>query len=184
MRKKKKELVILMISMIVICVNHIVLSKYDYVANCSVQSEIAKAVFVVEKDEIIKQQIDQKSFPIEYNFTIHNFQENKINEVDFAYIIEIHNSTGNFPFSYFLLDCDNNTEIQILDGKTETIYLQKHKKESRKFKLYLQWRELDGALAESVSINLRINAVQIKGGKIDENTTYNNYNSWTYSNKQ
>lgn len=171
---KKKDLMLIVISLVIICINNVALSKYDYVANRTVQSEIAKAVFVLEKDEILEKQIDQSSFPIEYNFTINNFEDDKINEIDFEYIIEVDVSTDNFPVSYFLFDCDNNTEIQLIDGKTNPISLQKFEKESRKFKLYLQWRELDSDLAGSLGIKLKINAVQSKGGEINENKANSN----------
>lgn len=168
--RKKKELIIIVISMIVIGINTISLSKYDYVANGNAQTEIAKAILVLEKDEITTQQIDENSFPLEYNFVIHNYEGEKINEVDFEYSIEIDASTDDFPISYFLFDCDNNTEIELLEGKTNPISLKKSEKESRKFKLYMQWRELDGDLAENIELRLKINGIQSKEEKINENT--------------
>ena len=168
--RKKKDLIIIVISIIVIGINTISLSKYDYVANGNAQTEIAKAILVLEKDEMVTQQIDENSFPLEYNFVIHNYEGEKINEVDFEYNIEIEALADNFPVSYMLFDCDNNTEIKLTEGKTENMSLQKFEEQTRKFKLYMQWRELDGELAEDIEIKLKINGIQSKEDKINENT--------------
>lgn len=164
-RKRKSDLLIIIITILIIGMNNVSLSKYDYRANGSAQVEIAKAILVLEKDETIKKQIDQNSFPLEYDFTLNNYKEDKINEVDLEYNIEIEASEANFPVSYILFDCDNNTPIQLTEGKSETMYLQKFEKQSRKFKLYLQWKELDADLEEEIEINLKINAIQSKEGK-------------------
>ena len=166
MRKRKKnDLLIVIITILVIGINNMSLSKYDYIANGNAQVEIAKAIVVLEKDETIQKQIDQNSFPLEYNFVLNNYKEDKVNEVDLEYNIEIEAVEENFPVSYILFDCDNNTQIQLTEGKTEKMHLQKFQKQSRKFKLYLQWKELDVELGEEIEINLKINAIQSKEEK-------------------
>ncbi len=162
MKKSKRDLRMIIVSILIIGINTVSLSKYDYVANGNAQAQIAKAIFIVEKDEIIKKQIDQNSFPLEYNFTINNYEGDKINEVNLEYNIEIETNEPNFPVSYVLFDCDNNTQIQLTEGKTQKMHLQKFEKQSRKFKLYLQWRELDVALAPDIEIKLKMNAIQSK----------------------
>ena len=165
MKKKKSDFVIILIVLIVIGINTISLSKYDYVAECNVSAEIAKAILVVENDEIIKKQIDQNSFPIEYNFTVNNYKDDAINNVDFSYQIEVQASVDDFPIDYVLIDCQDNSEIKLSEGKSEIIKLTKNAKESKKFKLYLQWREIDKSISEKVQINLKIIGVQDKEAK-------------------
>lgn len=165
MKKSKKDFVIIIISIVVLFINNVAISKYDYSAAGKAQVGIAKAIIRLEKDEIIQKQIDQNSFPIEYNFTIHNFDKDKINEIDLSYVIQIDVSTEDFPVSYFLFDCENNTEMQLVEGKTNPINLKKLEQQSRHFKLYLQWREIDQPLAENIEIKLKLNAIQNKEEK-------------------
>lgn len=164
MRKKKTKIAIV-VSLIVLCMNNIVLSKYNHDKDLQVNTKIAKPIIVVEKDEVIKTKVDQNSFPIEYNFSICNYNDTEVNEVDFSYTIEIENSVENFPVSYVLMDCDKNEEIKLTDGKSEPISISKSTKEIKNFKLYLQWREMDVDLADNVQINLKINAIQSKEEK-------------------
>ena len=164
MKKRMHDLVIVGISIIMICINNISLSKYDDEIKCNVNSEIAKGIIEVEKDEMIEQSINQTTFPIEYHFWVNNYRGEIINEVDFEYVISIENSVENFPVSCSLVDCANNKEISLMKGKSETIKINKFKKESREFKLYLQWREIDGELAEDVEIKIKVDAVQSKKG--------------------
>ncbi len=163
--KIRKNSFIILVSLIVISMNNISLSKYQQNASCNVNSQIAKSVFIVEKDEKINEIINQTSFPIEYNFSIYNYNENQVNEVEFEYVIEIQCSTDYFPVSYVLFDCDNNTQIELIEGKTKPMKLAKLIKKSRKFKLYLQWREIDADLTEEVQFNLKVSALQTKGGE-------------------
>jgi len=84
-------------------------------------AEIAKPIIVLEKDEVLKTQINQNMFPLEYHFWIQNYREDDINEVDFEYSIELENSTKNFPVSYDLFDCKTNQPIEFMKGKSEPL---------------------------------------------------------------
>lgn len=164
MKRKKihKDLIIILISLIIIGLNNVSLSKYDYMASAKSGAQIAKGIVTIEKDETIKQVVDRNSFPIEYNFSVNNYKEDTVNEVDFYYTIEVEASVGNFPVSYVLLDCDNNVQIELVNGKSKPMQIKKFIKDSRKFKLYLQWRQIDRELAKDVKLNLKVNAVQAK----------------------
>lgn len=168
MKRKKRDFVIIIISVIIIWMNNRAVSKCDYVAERKIKTEVAKAIFILEKDEFIEKKIRQNSFPLEYDFTIHNFDGTKINEIDFDYVIEIQTSTNQFPINCTLIDCNNGIEIPLIEGKTPQMSLKKFEQESRNFKLCLQWQELEGELAENVEIQLKINAVQSKEEKNDE----------------
>ena len=47
-----------------------------------------------------------------------------------------------------------------MNGKSNVFHLDKFKKVSRKFKLHLEWKEMDAELSQDLNINLKINAVQ------------------------
>ncbi len=126
-----------------------------------IYSEILKPIIVLEKEETLKQQIDEKSFPLEYEFCIQNYNEKEVNEVDFDYDIEIENSVDNFPVNYQLIDCETNQQIQLVDGKSELLQIKKSEKETRRFKLVFEWRELEEK-ADDLQIKLKINVIQRK----------------------
>lgn len=126
-----------------------------------IHSEILKPIIVLEKEQTLKQQIDEKSFPLEYEFCIHNYNEKEVNKVEFDYVIEIENSVDNFPVNYQLMDCETGQQIQLIDGKSEILHIQKSLKESRKFKLLFEWRELE-KMADDLQIKLKINVIQRK----------------------
>lgn len=173
MKKKVNDLLLIGISVIVICMNNISLSRYENGMSCNVNSQIAKAIIEVKKDEKIEQLINQHTFPMEYHFWINNYKEDAVNEVDFAYTIGIESSVENFPISYVLIDCDNNREVSLINGKSEAIQMKKLTKESREFKLYLQWREIDGELADDLDIKLKVDAVQSrKGASYEDKANY------------
>lgn len=159
-RKKNRKLIVL--SLIVICMNTISLSKHKENVNFQMNTKITKPIVVLEKDEMIKSEIRENLFPIEYNFSINNYKEDEINEVDFDYRIEIEDSADNFPISYTLFDCNNEEEIEVIDGKSRPMKIKKSVKESRKFKLFINWRELDVDLADELQIKLKVKVQQSK----------------------
>lgn len=142
--------------------NTISLSRHKENPNFEMNTKITKPIVVLEKDEKIKRSIQENLFPLEYNFFINNYQEDKINEVDFDYTIEIEDSVNNFPINYTLFDCNNNEEIELADGKSRSMKIKKSVKESRKFKLIVNWRELNEELADELQIKLKVNVQQSK----------------------
>ena len=140
--------------------------KKKYSFNSYVETQIAKAIIVLNKNEIIEKEVNKESFPIEYYFEIKNFDEkNNINEVDLKYKIIVESSKKNFPIKYRLVDLDNNTDIQLINNETQLMYLEKNQKDVRHFKLFVEWNDIDLELANETSINIKVEAVQ--GGKID-----------------
>lgn len=157
--KKKSRKFLLFFCGFVVMLNVISMLQNVQGTEIGVCSEILKPIIVLEKGEVIKQQINEKSFPMEYEFCIHNYRENKVNEVDFDYQIEIENSVDDFPINYELIDCATNQKIELVDGKSKILQIKKLVKESRKFKLVFRWRELE-EMAEELQIKLRIELVQ------------------------
>lgn len=167
--KFRKSDAIITVCVMLICINNIVLAKskiknekYD------MSLEIAQPVIEIIKDEPIKREVYQNSFPIEYNFCVNNYNDNSINEVEFDYIIEIENSDADFPVGYKLIEIDTNREILLRDGKSEFFKLDANQKQSRKFKLVLDWKEKGEVWSEKSHINLKVKAVQSKEGYQNE----------------
>ena len=162
--KLKKNKILIIFALVVVCINSVSLSKYNAGQEFEMNMRIARAVVDLEKDEILKAEIKENSFPMEYHFCLNNYKGEKINEVEFDYVIEIECSVDNFPIKYQLFDCDNQKEIALIDGKSETMKIKKSEKESRKFKLILSWRELNQELADDLQIKLKVDIVQSKKG--------------------
>jgi len=160
MLKQKKNSILIIVSLIVVVLNMLYIYEKKSNSDLIVKSQIKQPIIELKKDEIIKCQINQNSFPIEYCFEINNFKDDKINEIDFDYIIQIEKSDENFPVSYELFDCATNKKIELVDGKSELMKIKKYAKESKKFKLILNWRELDLELANKVKIDLKLEIKQ------------------------
>ncbi len=156
--KKSRKLLLLFCEFVII-INCISMLQNVQSTEVGVHSEILKPIIVLEKNEMLKQQIHEKSFPMEYKFCLNNYQENEVNEIDFDYQIEIENSVDNFPVNYQLIDCATNQKIELIDGKSEILHIKKSIKESRKFKLVLEWLELD-EMADELQIKLKIKLIQ------------------------
>lgn len=164
-----KEKVVIIISLIIIMLNLITLPKKKYSYDSYGNSQIAKGIITLEQDEIIEKMVDETLFPLEYNFTVNNFDDkDNINEVDFDYKIRIESSVQNFPVKYKLIDVDNGKEMHLNNDETPILTLEKMKKESRHFKLYVQWNDVDLELADELEIKLKIDAVQSKEENVNE----------------
>ena len=160
MKMKHNRIIIISVYIIIIIVSHVFNDNFK---ETKANGKIANPIINIEKDNEIKTQIFENSYPIEYNFCINNYIDEKINEVEFEYYIQIILSNSNFPVKYELFDCENNKYIKLSNGKSEVIKLKAFEKQSQKFKLYFNWKEMEGELAENVKINLKIIAKQSRG---------------------
>ncbi len=160
MKKRKIRKVLVGICIIVVLINVKTLFGRGKIWQYQVEAKTAKPIIVIERDNHLKTQIKENSFPIEYYFCINNYQDEEINEVEFEYNIELESSTENFPVSYQLVDLKNNQEIRLIDGKSENLKIGKDTKESRKFKIVFQWQELNKELADEFQLKLKVNIVQ------------------------
>lgn len=165
MNKEVKRRIIILISCIIIFCNTISISKYnrdnEYVAN----TKIAKAILKVENDEKIDMKISKNNLPKEYFFSICNYENESINEIDFEYEIILENSSNKFPISYKIFDCDNNIELKLNNGKTERVKIGKNRKEKRNFKIVFEWRELIINLEEEFELKMKVNGYQEEKNK-------------------
>lgn len=168
MKKRKIRKILIGICMMVVFINVITIFRQGEIWQYQVEAKISKPIIVIERDDYLKMQITEKSFPIEYNFCINNYKEEEINEVEFEYNIELDNSIENFPVRYQLVDLKNNQEIKLVNGKSDSLKIKKDVKESRKFKIIFQWQELNKVLADKFDLKLKVNIVQ-KQEESDEN---------------
>lgn len=162
---RKKEIAVIFVSIIIVCINNISLSSVKREQGNAGKAEILKPVIEVIQDETIEAQMNQYSIPLEYNFSINNYNGTSVNEADFEYVIEIENSQKNFPARCFLYDIDNDMKISINNGKSPVMKLDKFSKISRRFKICIEWIEKNGALAQETEIKLKINAIQERNEK-------------------
>ena len=164
MIQKNKHKLILLVSLAVIFFNLFFLPIRKKTYNFNVETEIAKGIIYLDNDDIIEKNVNRESFPLEYNFSIRNFDEdNNINEVDFDYKIKIEESVNNFPIKYRLIDCEKNKEIFLTSGESPVLNLEKFEKKIRKFKLYVEWNDVEGEYSDDLEIKLKIQAVQKEG---------------------
>ena len=124
--------------------------------------QVAKPIINVVTDKMLQEQIKEDSFPMEYCFEIHNYDGDEVNQADFEYRIYLEDSVSNFPVKYCLIEIQNNQEVPLENGYSTTLILPKNEKVNRKFKIVLNWKELDGQLAEEMKIRLKILAIQGK----------------------
>ncbi len=162
--KLRKNRIWMIFVLVVVGVNSMSLSKYHARQEFGVNMSVAKMVVDLEKDAVLKAEMKENSFPIEYNFCLNNYKGDKVNEIEFDYVIEVENSVENFPINCQLFDCDAQEEITLVNGKSEKMKIKKLEKESRKFKLILSWRELNQELADNIQIKLKLDVVQSKKG--------------------
>lgn len=161
MLPKNKDKIILLISLAVIVLNLFLLQKRKNSYNFDIETEIAKGIIYLDNDEIIEKKVNRESFPLEYNFSIRNFDDNNnINEVDFDYKIKIETSVNNFPIKYRLIDCEKNIELFLISGESPVLNLEKFEKKIRKFKLYVEWSDVEEEYSDDLEIKLKIQAVQ------------------------
>lgn len=162
MKIKKTTLLIIITVLLILLIETISISKSNLKKEYHKTLAIAKPIINLEKDEMINTKVNQNSFPIEYYFSINNYNENEVNEIDFEYIIEIQDSNDSFPIMYRLFDCDSNREILLNDKKSEKMKIAKFQKQSRNFKLVMEWRELGDDLENQLQMQLKINVIQSK----------------------
>lgn len=160
-RGKIKIIMFLLFILMIILINFSV-SKYKMLITENGVGEIAEPIIVFEKDEIINKEYNKKSGDIEYVFRIKNFNDEKVNEVDFTYNIEIIENNYNFPVEYKLINLSTNEEIDINDNKTQSFFIGSSIKEEDVYKLKINWldKQIDN-YSDSLQIAVKANIVQV-----------------------
>jgi hypothetical protein len=136
-------------------------SKYHKAIYGAGGANIAKPVINIEKDEVKEFEMYKGGKEIEYDFSVSNFKNNILSEVDFEYIISIEETAENFPVQYSLLN-DKNEEIKLDNNKTEKILLSKENETVHSYKLIAKWQDLEGELSEKDNVRINVEIIQLK----------------------
>ena len=81
--------ILCMLVIIMILLINFSVSKYKYLITENGNAKIAEPIIVFEQDENLEIEYNKKTGQIEYAFKIKNYNDTKINEVDFLYNIEM-----------------------------------------------------------------------------------------------
>lgn len=141
-------------------------SKYSTNLIKNGKAVIAEPIIILESFENDSKLVNKLNFPLEYYFKIKNYNDNKINEVDFLYNIEIIESNNNFPIKYKIIDALTNEEINLNNNITENFKISKMLKEEKEYKIILDWEENEEEMPETVDFKIKINLEQYKIGEV------------------
>lgn len=130
-------------------------SKYIYKNQTNSKTEIASPIVVVDGDNtIIENNVDESTLINNYNFTVRNYNDEKVNEVALKYKIIIVSDNDEIQSEYKLYDVtDGETEIAL--NNYETPYLEMGiNKTERNYKLSVSAKK--GVNLENSSLNIKI----------------------------
>lgn len=166
MKRLSNKITIVLIIIIILQIINFTNSKYNTKFFQNGIAKIAEPIIVFESFEEENKLINKLDFPREYQFKIKNYENNKINEIDFLYNIEIIESNNNFPIKYKIFDVSNNKEIIVKNGITETLKISKEIKEEKIYKIILEWEEKEIEMSENLNLKLKLNLKQYKIGEV------------------
>lgn len=115
-------------------------------------NNVAKPIFIVEGNELA--QISEKNNIGYYEFSIKNFYETDISEVDFLYTIEILSNADEFiQFELY----NENVQIPLENLKTQPLSIKGNEKVEQKYKLKIIYDSTKVTQGEDI-----LDEVQIK----------------------
>ena len=153
----KKLIKINLIFLIIIMINIVVIGKYYQEIIIEGKTKILKPIIEIENDEKIQINNIVENI-IEYKFSIKNYNEEEVNEVNMFYRIEIISTFINENISIKLFDENLNKTIELIENKTEYIKLPIEKFDS-KYKIILN---LNDEKILNGKINIKIEVIQEK----------------------
>lgn len=151
-------LIILLILLLMMFFGSSTFSKFKSKVSSSGIAEIATPIFNVEGVNSIK--ID-KNNSSKYNFSVSNYKNTNISQVEITYYIEIlNNSEANLSFS--LYDA-NNKQVKLVDNKSGLFTLKKNITQKDNFSLYVTYTE-DSTILDDIegNIQIKVEAAQIQ----------------------
>lgn len=125
---------------------------------------LKEPIIILEKKEILIGEISKTNNEYIQDFYVRNYLENKINEIEFEYLITLNSSTINFPVKYKLIKLDTNEELK-LDSKMQTTKIfMGTEKTIHRYRLVVNWCELDTKekVDDIVEVKIKIKAEQIE----------------------
>lgn len=162
LKMKKRELTLLIISMIVLALffSGYSLGKEYNTTYVQTNAKIAEPVLIVENNPVIE--IDGKKQKEYYSFNVKNYKENgELTEIDLDYTIEILTKTQE-AISFKLWR--DNQEIPLKDNKTETIRLTKENQQKHSYKLEILYDKTKTKNIEEIiqDVQIKVHSEQIK----------------------
>lgn len=156
--KNKKRTFIIIATFILIFSARVSYARYIKTETLSVVQEIATPIFKIEEGNYI--QIDKTNNIGYYEFSIKNFNEEKVSEIGFLYTIEIISNIGEVV-QFELYNGEELIELNNLE--TERISIKGNEKVEQKYKLKISYntsKEIkDGSIEE---IQIKVHSEQEK----------------------
>ncbi len=163
MKKSQNRIIIIFLLVLLIQMIGVTNSKYATSFFEEGKASIAEPVVELESFENVERVVNKLDFPIEYTFKLKNYKENKINEVDFLYNIEVIFSNNNFPIKYKIIDISNG---EIIENSQTLFKLSKCIREEKIYKLIIEWDDKKIELSKDFDVKIKINLKQYKIGEI------------------
>ena len=130
-------------------------SKYKSEQIEVISGNIAKPIFIVQRENPKEISINSNFDSYEYHFSIMNYDSNKCSDVALAYKIVV--DVGNNLISYKVFD-DANNEVPFNNDKSKTFILDNHIQSKHSYKLIIS--KLDGQVkAGDIKINIEGNQI-------------------------
>jgi hypothetical protein len=151
--------IIIIMCLILLILTTGVTAYYKSTEYIEISAKIAEPIIKVEPlQDTVKYEIGKNSEKKEYLFTIKNYENNKISEVDFEVKIEI-KSNNNFPITYNLYDCSSNEEILNGNTKVEKLNVLKDEKFDKTYKLEVYCEDVN-KVSGITEIEIEVEAIQ------------------------
>lgn len=164
MKLKIDKVLFIIFPMLLIIFSIFTTSKY---ATCITQEGkgiIAEPIIILESFEGEENLVNKLDFPKTYDFKIKNYNEEKINEVEFSYNIELETSDTSFPVKYKLIDLSENKVIELNNNKSGNLKISKNIKEDKTYRIFIDWENKNIKLDEKFFIKVKLNINQYKIG--------------------
>ena len=148
----KKSVFTITLSIVLIFTAHMSYARYVKTEILNAAQEIAIPIFELKEGGSIK--IDKTNNTGFYEFSIRNFNEKNISEIDFLYTIEIISNIGQAAQIELY---DEEKQIPLENLKTEPISIKGHKKIEKNYKLKITYdcaRDIKYNTTEKVQIKV------------------------------
>ncbi len=173
MRKKRKQnrILILLLAFIIIVAFAFTfnLTNSRYIGQVTAEEEVlAVPIINLVKDDANAQNIFQNIKPgdtVTYDFSVSNFDGDKINEIELKYVLKP--SIGNLPLKFTITDITNgvsNNIAMVNNNESEPITMEFGTKITRNYRLTAQWNASDNNIEyanASADFKLELQAEQV-----------------------
>ena len=142
--------IIIMILLIILLMPK-TLAKYTSTDKIMGNMDIAKPIFYVEGKETTKiNSINDIGY---YEFSVKNYDDDQISDVDFEYTIEVVSKTDDFiKFELY----KNEQKIELEDLKTDVMSIKGNEQTEEKYKLKVMYDESKGTIVKDILEDVQI----------------------------